>query len=44
LILGYGIPEIAAGIGLLTAQKTSPWFLARTAGDALDAATLVRML
>jgi hypothetical protein len=40
LIQAYGAREIAAGIGILTAQDPTPWIWGRVAGDALDLATL----
>ena len=32
----YGLREIAAGVGLLSASTREPWMWARVAGDALD--------
>jgi uncharacterized membrane protein len=40
LIRGYGLREIAAGAGILTARKAAPWVWSRVAGDALDFAAL----
>jgi hypothetical protein len=40
LIQAYGAREIAAGVGILTAQDPTPWIWGRVAGDALDLATL----
>jgi len=40
LLRTYGVREIAAGIGLLTAKDPAPWLWARVGGDALDLATL----
>jgi hypothetical protein len=40
LVAAYGIREIAAGVGLLTARDKTPWLWGRVAGDALDLATL----
>ena len=36
----YGLREIATGIGLLAASRSTPWMWGRVAGDALDIATL----
>jgi hypothetical protein len=36
----YGLRELTAGIGLLTASDPKPWMWGRVAGDALDLATL----
>jgi hypothetical protein len=44
LIRAYGFREIAAGIGILTADNQAPWVWSRVAGDALDVATLVPAL
>ncbi len=41
LVAGYGLREIATGIGVLTARERRPWIVARLAGDALDVATLL---
>ena len=40
LLRAYGVREIGAGIGALTARDPTPWIQARAAGDALDLATL----
>jgi hypothetical protein len=40
LLQAYGMREIAAGIGLLTAKNPAPWLWARVGGDALDLAAL----
>ena len=40
LIRAYGVREIAAGVGILTASKPSPWLWSRVAGDVVDLATL----
>lgn len=40
LIRAYGIREIGAGLGVLTAARKGPWIWARILGDALDGATL----
>ena len=41
LLQSYGLREMTAGVGLLTAQDPRPWIIARTGGDALDIATLI---
>ena len=40
----FGARELAAGAGLLTGDDPGRWFMARAAGDALDIATLARVL
>jgi hypothetical protein len=40
LLRGYGLREIATGIGLLLARNPRPWLWGRVAGDLLDAATI----
>ena len=40
LLRGYGLREIATGVGLLVAKNPRPWLWARVAGDALDMATV----
>jgi hypothetical protein len=40
LIAGYGLREIATGIGILTAEDPTNWIRGRVAGDALDLVTL----
>jgi hypothetical protein len=40
LIAGYGLREIATGIGILASKDPTPWIWGRVAGDALDLATL----
>jgi hypothetical protein len=40
LIQSYGLREIAAGIGLLTARNAKPWMVSRVGGDVIDIATL----
>jgi hypothetical protein len=40
LLAGYGVREMAAGIGILSSQNRAPWLWARVAGDALDLGTL----
>lgn len=44
LVRLYGLREIAAGVGLLTARDPAPWTAARLGGDLLDAATLLPAL
>jgi hypothetical protein len=40
LLRAYGLRQIVAGVGLLTAKDPEPWLWARVGGDALDLATL----
>ncbi len=40
LIRGYGVREIAAGVGILTSERPAFWLWNRVAGDVLDLATL----
>src|SRR3954471_14602345 len=40
LLRGFGLREIAAGAGILAADRVAPWIWARVAGDALDLAAL----
>lgn len=40
LLQGYGLREIASGVGILRARDPTPWVWARVAGDALDLGTL----
>jgi hypothetical protein len=40
LIKGYGIREIATGIGILTTQRPTAWMWGRVAGDVTDLATI----
>jgi hypothetical protein len=40
LLRGFGLREIATGIGLLTASNPRPWLWGRVAGDVLDVATV----
>jgi hypothetical protein len=44
LIAGYGVREIAAGIGILYSENPGPWLWGRVAGDALDLGTLATAL
>jgi hypothetical protein len=40
LLAGYGVREVAAGLGILFSRNPTPWLWARVAGDALDLGTL----
>ncbi len=40
IVRGYGLREIATGVGLLTSRDPEPWLWGRVAGDALDLATI----
>jgi hypothetical protein len=40
LVRGYGLREIAVGVGLLTSRNPQPWLWGRVVGDALDIVTL----
>ena len=44
LIAGYGLREIATGIGILASKDPTPWIWGRVAGDGLDLATLTTAL
>ncbi|WP_114944786.1 cyclase dehydrase [Microvirga calopogonii] len=44
LIAGYGMREIATGIGILASKDPTPWIWGRVAGDGLDLATLATAL
>jgi|ERR1700682_3915382 len=44
LIQVFGLRGIAAGVGILTQRKRSPWLWARAVGDALDFGVLVAAL
>jgi len=44
LVRAYGLRELAAGVGLLSASDQRPWIWSRIAGDALDLATLAPAL
>jgi len=39
-LAGYGVREIATGIGILASRNPAPWIWGRVGGDALDVATL----
>jgi hypothetical protein len=40
LLRGYGLREIATGVGILLSPNPRPWLWGRVAGDVLDVATL----
>ena len=40
LLRGFGLREIATGIGILSARNPRPWLWGRVAGDVLDVATV----
>lgn len=40
LLAGYGVREIATGIGILNSDHPAPWIWARVGGDAVDIGTL----
>jgi hypothetical protein len=40
LVRMYGLREMAAGAGLLSAENKAPWLWGRVGGDAIDLATL----
>jgi hypothetical protein len=44
LIAGYGVREIATGIGILASKDPTLWVWGRVAGDGLDLATLATAL
>jgi hypothetical protein len=44
LIVGYGLREIATGVGILASKDPTPWIWGRVAGDGLDLATLATAL
>jgi len=41
MVRGFGLREIGAGVGILTAKHPTPWVWSRVAGDALDLASLL---
>lgn len=41
LLRSYGAREIAAGVGILVADRPAPWVWSRVAGDVVDVATLL---
>jgi hypothetical protein len=44
LVRGYGVREIAAGMGLLAGRRPRFWLWARVIGDAFDIASLLGTL
>lgn len=44
LVRGYGLREIAAGLGILNLKHPAPWVWARVAGDVVDLASLLLSL
>src|SRR3954452_17477678 len=40
LIRGYGLREIATGVGILASHDPTPWVWGRVAGDGLDIGTV----
>src|SRR5689334_5687642 len=40
LLTGYGVREIATGVGILFSDNPRPWLWGRVGGDALDLGTL----
>ncbi len=40
LVAGYGLREIATGVGILASEDPRPWILGRIGGDVLDLGTL----
>ena len=40
LVRGFGLRELVAGVGILAADRATPWIFSRIAGDALDLAAL----
>jgi hypothetical protein len=41
LVRGFGLRELAAGIGILAMRDPTPWVWSRVAGDALDIVSLL---
>jgi hypothetical protein len=41
LVRGFGLRELAAGIGILATRNPTPWVWSRVAGDALDITALL---
>lgn len=41
LIRGFGLREIATGVGILASKDPTPWIWGRVAGDGLDIAALL---
>lgn len=44
LTRAYGLREIAAGVGILRQPRRARWMWSRVAGDAMDIATLGRVM
>lgn len=44
LVRGFGLREIAAGVGILASKDPTPWVWSRVAGDGLDLLSLVTAL
>jgi hypothetical protein len=44
LVRGYGLREIAAGLGILNLKHPTPWVWARVVGDGLDLVSLLLSL
>jgi uncharacterized membrane protein len=44
LVRGYGLREIASGVGILTQPRAAPWVWSRVGGDMLDLASLAAAL
>lgn len=44
LVAGYGLREIATGLGILVSRDPTPWIWGRVGGDVLDIATLTSQL
>jgi hypothetical protein len=44
LTRAYGLREIAAGVGILRQPREARWMWSRVAGDAMDLATLGRVI
>lgn len=40
LIRGFGLREIASGVGILTQRRPTPWVWSRVAGDVMDLSAL----
>ncbi len=41
LVRSYGLRELAAGVGILTASRPANWLWARVGGDAVDIASII---
>jgi len=44
MLRGFGLREIAAGVGVLAARRPAPGMWVRVAGDAMDLAALAAAL